>query len=146
MLRILSVGEDPLYLLSVGLVIIWFAGYCRDWSIVYMLICEDQESEKVSKKMWGTQRVIYREAHQQRKGDLQAINNAVGEWQEHIVFCSRLHFASLHQVYLFCVFCAFVMLLQIRGVEVWNKQVILCRCHYHGDYWWPTCLPLLIHL
>lgn len=28
---------------------------------------------------------------------IQAINNAVGEWQEHIVFCSRLHFASLHQ-------------------------------------------------
>lgn len=92
---------------SVGLVLIWLAGngcYYGDWSIVYMYIFEDQEWEKVSKKCvehreWFTE---HQHQHQQRKGDLQMINNAVGEWQEHIVFCSHsgdvIGFILLHCV------------------------------------------------
>lgn len=50
-------GEDAPPL-SVGLFLIWFAGNgCYRWGCgsIHMQICEDQESEKVSKKILGTQ-------------------------------------------------------------------------------------------
>ncbi len=93
------------------------------------------------KQIWGTKTDMRAEErgstdHKQRCGKV------TGTYCVLLLLWSRYssHCASLYQTETTCSVCSVLWFLRIGGL-VWNKQVTLCRCHHHGDYWWPTCPP-----
>lgn len=111
--------------------------------MMHVQICGDQASVKVNVENSDVQRGAPAE-ERRSTDDKQSVTRT---YCVLLLFWSSywFHFVALHQTEstcsVFSVPCSWCHLLQIGGVEAWNKQMLLCRCHYHGDYWWPPCLP-----
>lgn len=123
-----------------GLFLIWSTGngFC---SITRVCMWRSRVREAVGNTERDTER--YREAEERRSTDDKQQRGR--EWQAHIVFCSYsavIGFILPHHIkpVYFLYLVPDASRCKLEG-EVWNKQGILCRCHYHGDYWWPTSLP-----